>query len=128
VGSTIPKTDTIHANLTVIKPTDPLVIGRYIQGTLVSDDKMFFDALTIPPLMMNNGSKTGSALGCDLRINVPIASPVSDDNVDQGPLRISLAGTIDTSGHMAGDATMSTVILAQDPAQIVRSFTWQGQQ
>ena len=63
--------------------------ARVIWGTLdVDATRAFFDTLNIPQLIKNNGCKTGAELGCTVKINIPIATPVTDDNVDQGPLRI----------------------------------------
>jgi hypothetical protein len=125
VGATIPNELTVDAELEQAGKTDVFGIGHYVYGTLGSSDPSAFPTLTIPRLMSNDGSKTGAILGCTLRINVPIAMPVSDDNVDQGPMRIALAGQITMKGVMAG-VDVSTLILANDPTMTPRAFSWTG--
>ena len=106
-GNSIPRKDTIEADLMQMKrPNSNL--GALIWGTLTSTDKGFFDTLAIPQLVMNNGSKTGGVVGCAVKINVPVTTMVTDDDADNGPLRLSLSGTIVASGMMNGDP--STVI------------------
>jgi hypothetical protein len=117
----------IHATLEQVKPPGVLSLGRLVYGELTSEDPTFFGTVSIPRLMHNNGSKTGSMLGCQLQINVPIASNVSDDNLDSGPLRIALGGTIEAAGMLTGDPTLSSVILVGDAAMTPRSFAWTGQ-
>ena len=73
-------------------------LGALIWGTLTSTDKGFFDTLTIPQLVMNNGSKTGGVVGCTVKINVPVATMVTDDDADNGPLRIALPGRLSRPG------------------------------
>ena len=127
VASSLPRPDTIFAQLSQVRPPG-IALGRLLYGTLTSTDKGFFDTVGIPMLTMNDGSKTGSMLGCSLSINVPIASPVSDDNQPQGPLRISLAGRVSARGQMAGDSQRSSLILVEDQTQTVRHFAWSGTQ
>lgn len=117
--------DTIDAQLVQVKRSSGL--GALVWGTLVSSDKGAFDTLTIPELMHNNGSKTGGVLGCELRINVPVDTPVTDDDQDDdGPLRLSLSGSISAQGMLAGD--LSTMIRVDDPTMTQGSFTWTGAQ
>jgi hypothetical protein len=120
----IPRTDTIEADLAQMKRPNSN-IGALIWGTLTSTDKGFFDALQIPQLVMNNGSKTGGVVGCTVRINVPVTSMVTDDDVDNGPLRISLAGSV-ADHKMTGDP--STVIRVDNMAMTQETFTWSGVQ
>ena len=80
--------------------------------------------LEIPQLVNNNGSKTGALVGCELKINIPVTNVVTDDNVENGPLRLSLTGTIVRRGMMTGDA--STVIRVDNPAMMPETFTWSG--
>jgi hypothetical protein len=115
----------IDATLEQAGSTDFLNLGHYVYGTLTASDPGAFTTLTIPRLTMNDGSKSGAVLGCALRINVPIASPVSDDNVDQGPMRISLAGQIDSPGHVLG-MDGSQLIRSDEPTKKQRSFAWTG--
>ena len=124
IDSVIPRTNVIDADLVHIKSVSALAVGRNVWGTLSSRDKGFFDTLKIPELIKNNGSKTGAQLTCDVRINVPIAADVSDDNVDQGPNRISLSGKIVARGMMVGEPPNSTVIMVEDGAQAPRNFAW----
>jgi hypothetical protein len=107
------------------QPQTGFGLGRLVYGTLTAMDKSLFDQLTIPPLLHNDGSKTGVVLGCSMKVNVPIATPVSDDNLDQGPLRLALAGKIDAPGHMVDDGR-SSVIAVDDTAMTMRSFAWTG--
>ena len=72
----------------------------------------------------NNGSKTGAVLGCTMQINVPMATPVSDDNSDQGPLRIALGGTITAVGVMTGTPETSSLVMVQDAQMVRRRFVW----
>lgn len=122
----IARTDTIRAQLEQVKPAGLLNLGRLVYGTLDSDDPGFFSSLTIPRLMHNNGSKTGSLLGCQIQLNVPVMMPVTDDNLDAGPLKLSLGGRIVASGMIAGDPTLSSVILTEDASQMPRTFDWTG--
>jgi hypothetical protein len=82
--------------------------------------------LQIPRLIANNGSKTGGLVGCNVRINVPVTTMLTDDDADNGPLRISLAGTIVAKGMMSGDP--STVIRVDNMAMTQETFTWSGVQ
>jgi hypothetical protein len=117
--------DTIDAQLLQVKRASGL--GALVWGTLVSSDKGAFDTLEIPQLMHNDGSKTGGVLGCELRINVPVDTPVTDDDQDDdGPLRLSLSGSISAQGMLAGD--LSTMIRVDDPTMTQGSFTWTGAQ
>ena len=94
---------------------------------LTSADKGAFDTITIPQLTHNDGGKTGGVLGCELRINVPIDMPVTDDNQDDdGPLRLSLSGSIVGQGMLAGDS--ATMIRVDDSTMSQGSFTWTGAQ
>ncbi len=121
----IPRADTIEADLQQMKrPTSSL--GALIWGTLTSTDKGFFDVIEIPELIMNNGSKTGGVVGCSVKINVPVTTDVTDDDADNGPLRISLSGSIVGQGMMTGDP--STVIREDNMAMTQESFTWVGVQ
>jgi hypothetical protein len=122
-GGVAPAGDTIDAQLMQVKRGSGL--GALVWGTLTSSDKGAFDTLNIPQLMHNNGSKTGGVLGCELRINVPVDTPVTDDdNDDDGPLRLSLSGSISAQGMLAGD--LSTMIRVDDPTMTQGSFTWTG--
>ncbi|MCU1279206.1 MAG: hypothetical protein JWM53_2752 [bacterium] len=121
----IPRPDTIEADLVQMKRPNS-TIGALIWGTLTSTDRGFFDAIAIPQLIMNNGGKTGGVVGCTVRINVPVTSMVTDDDADNGPLRISLAGAIIANGMMNGDP--STVIRADNMAMTQETFTWSGVQ
>jgi len=107
-------------------PRPGSTLGALIWGTLTSTDKGFFDALQIPQLVMNNGSKTGGIVGCAVKINVPVTSMVTDDDVENGPLRISLTGTIAADKMMTGDP--STVIRVDNTAMTQETFTWSGVQ
>ncbi len=125
---TIPRGNQIYADLLQVRP-ETFTFGRLIYGTLTSGDKGFFDSVAIPSLMANNGSKTGVVLGCEVQINVPIASPVTDDNVDQGPLRIKLLGTIEGPFTIKGDAAMSRLIMqGEEMPPKTRHFAWIAQQ
>ena len=124
-AASIPRKDTIEADLVQMKrPNSNL--GALIWGTLTSTDKGFFDAIAIPQLVMNNGGKTGGVVGCAVRINVPVTTMVTDDNADNGPLRISLSGAISASGVMTGDP--STIIRVDNQAMTEETFTWSGAQ
>ncbi len=123
VGATIPAPTTIEALLEQGGSTDFLNIGRRLYGTLSASDPSYFGTLEIPRLLKNDGGKTGALLGCSLRINVPIATPVTDDNLDQGPLRITLAGRITQKGTMLGTEG-SRLVLASDPDATPRDFAW----
>ncbi len=103
-----------------------LNVGRVIWGSFTSSDPAFFGTLDIPQLNNNQGSKTGAALGCTLKINIPLAATVTDDNTPQLPDRLSLSGRVVAPGAMVGD-TSSTVIMAADvssPDPIERHFAW----
>lgn len=124
-AASIPRGDTIEADLFQM-PRPNSTLGALIWGTLTSTDKGFFDAIAIPQLVMNNGSKTGGVVGCAVKINVPVASMVTDDDADNGPLRISMSGTIVARGMMQGDP--STVIRVDNQAMTGESFTWSAVQ
>jgi hypothetical protein len=124
-SATIPRGDTVEADLTQMKRPNS-TLGALIWGTLVSSDKGFFDTLMIPQLVMNNGGKTGGIVGCSLKINIPISSMVTDDDADNGPLRLSLAGTITANKMITGDS--STVIRADNPSMLPETFTWSAAQ
>jgi hypothetical protein len=124
-AASIPRKDTIEADLVQMKrPNSNL--GALIWGTLTSTDKGFFDAIAIPELVMNNGSKTGGVVGCAVKINVPVTTMVTDDDADNGPLRISLSGAIVGNGMMNGDP--STVIRVDNQAMTGETFTWSAVQ
>jgi hypothetical protein len=125
VPVTIADTVSVDATLVQGPSTDFLGLGHYVYGTLTTSDASYFTTLTIPKLVSNDGSKTGAVLGCKLNINVPIATPVTDDNVDQGPLRIALVGAIDAPGHLTG-SDGSQLIMSDDASNTVRSFLWVG--
>ena len=125
VTHTIDNPITIEAQLEQAGATDFLGIGHFVYGTLTSPDPGAFGALSIPRLTMNDGSKSGAILGCMLRINVPIAMPVSDDNVDQGALRIALAGQVDAPGHLVG-LPGSRLVRTDDRVGTTRDFAWSG--
>jgi hypothetical protein len=128
-GQVIPRRDTVVADLMQIKSAGLLGIGAAIWGRLTSSDKGFFDTLQIPQLTKNNGSKTGAALSCTVKINIPAVTPVSDDDVDQGPLRLALVGQVSARGMMLGDPARSTVILVEDgEGGVPRHFAWTGAQ
>jgi len=124
-GGSIPRPDTIEAQLFQMKRPNS-TLGALIWGTLSSTDKGFFDVISIPQLVMNNGSKTGGVVGCALKINVPAMSVVTDDDADNGPLRIALSGTIVAKGMMNGDP--STLIRVDNQAMTQESFTWSAVQ
>jgi hypothetical protein len=128
MGDVIPRSATLDADLMQVQSNNVFGIGASVWGTITSRDKGFFDSITIPQLKKNNGNKTGAELGCTVKINVPIATPVRDDNTEQGPLRIALAGQIIHFGQMQGDLRSSTVILAEDPTMTPRRFAWTATQ
>lgn len=125
VAATLPGTFTIDAELTQGAATSFLDIGYFVYGTLTASDPSYFGTLSIPKLTNNDGSKTGAILGCKLSINVPIATPVTDDDTDQGPLRISLQGGVSAPGQLTGSSG-SMLIMADDASQTSRSFLWTG--
>ena len=124
-ANSIPRADTIEAQLFQEKRPNSN-IGALIWGTLTSSDKGFFDTLAIPQLVMNNGSKTGGVVGCAVKINVPVTTMVTDDDADNGPLRLSLSGAIVATGMMTGDP--STIIRVDNPAMTEETFTWSAVQ
>jgi hypothetical protein len=115
--------NTIEADL-IQRPRPGSSLGALVWGTLTSDDKGWFDSVMIPELVMNNGSKTGAIVGCSLRINVPVTTMVTDDDVDQSPLRLALVGAIVQKGMMMGDP--STVIRVD--SMMPETFTWSAVQ
>ncbi|MDB4971376.1 MAG: hypothetical protein JWN44_7065 [Myxococcales bacterium] len=117
------RSDTVEADLTQMKRPGS-TFGSLLWGTLVSTDKGFFDSIDIPQLVDNNGSKTGALVSCELKINVPVTTVVTDDNAENGPLRLSLTGSVVARGMMTGDA--STVIRVDNPAMMPETFTWSG--
>src|SRR5436190_954286 len=104
----IPRPVTVDAELRQVKRNGG--IGAFVWGTLTAADKGYFDVLHIPELMQNNGSKTGGVLACTLKINIPVTQDVTDDDTDNGPLRLSLSGKISARGMLTGDDDVSTVI------------------
>lgn len=124
-AASIPRPDTIEADLTQMKRPNSS-IGALIWGTLTSTDKGFFDTLQIPELVMNNGGKTGGVVGCAVKINVPVATMVTDDDADNGPLRIALSGAISAAGMMSGDPSL--LIRVDNPAMTEETFTWSAVQ
>jgi hypothetical protein len=120
----LPGGDNIDAQL--VQMRRPSGVGSLVWGTLTSSDKSFFDTLTIPRLTKNNGSKTGGVLACEIKINIPVTANVTDDDLDNGPLRLSLAGTIVARGMIDGDT--STIIREADTTMTQASFTWTGVQ
>jgi hypothetical protein len=124
LGDVVTRSFTIDADLMQVKSTGAFDIGHGVWGTLTSRDKGVFDRLEIPQLTKNNGSKTGAELDCTIKINIPIATPVTDDNQPQDPLRIALSGKIVKAGMMVGDPDKSVVIMADDPAGAPRKFAW----
>jgi hypothetical protein len=123
-GDVVTRSFELDMDLMQVKAAGAFNIGHGVWGTITSRDKGVFDTLMIPQLMKNNGGKTGAELNCTVKINVPIATPVSDDNVDQGPLRLQLAGSIVHKGEMRGDASQSLVIMVDDPTMTPRKFAW----
>jgi hypothetical protein len=126
--TTLDRPATLRAELTVVKPTTSLAFARYVRGSITSEDGALFGRLDIPALERNNGSKTGATLGCDLQINVPVKMDVTDDDSDEGPMRLSLYGRIEAYGMIVGDAERSTVIPVSDPTETPRRFAWTGRQ
>jgi hypothetical protein len=128
-GGGIPRADTLTAVFDQ-QPGSGLSFGRLLWGSFVSDDHGFFDEeIFIPRLQHNNGSKTGSLLGCTLSVNVPLTVNASDDNSDPGPIRLSLQGYVTALGQMVGrDDRPSTVILDEDPSMTPQVFTWTARQ
>jgi hypothetical protein len=120
----IPRGTTVDADLHQMKR--PSGIGNLVWGSLTAADKGFFDTLKIPELIMNNGSKTGGVLGCSLKINIPVTTAVTDDDVDNGPLRLSISGSITARGMLGSGNDVSTVIRVEDPQMRPGTFTWTG--
>jgi hypothetical protein len=128
MGDVVPRSFTVQADLKQVKSTSAFNVGHGVWGTLTSLDKGVFDTLRIPELLKNDGSKTGASLSCTVKINIPIETPVTDDNVDQGPLRLALTGRITQPGLMLGDLNKSLVILVEDPMMTPRHFAWTATQ
>ncbi|HWE28912.1 MAG TPA: hypothetical protein VHB97_12965, partial [Polyangia bacterium] len=63
---------------------------------------------------------------CAVKINVPVTTMVTDDDADNGPLRIALSGTIVAKGMMTGDP--STLIRVDNQAMTEETFSWSGVQ
>jgi hypothetical protein len=125
VDAALWRPDTVTATLTQEPRTGIVSLGAYVWGTLASVDQDEFGTLTIPRLQHNNGSKTGAVLSCALKINIPITSPVSDDNVDQGPLRLALMGQIVGPGALVGPSG-SWLRPISDGDGVPRAFAWTG--
>jgi hypothetical protein len=126
--SGIPRNDQVTADLVQMNAGGVLDIGRRLWGTLSSADPEFFGTLTIPQLTHNDGSKSGAALGCMLRINVPLTMDVHDDNVPQPPQRLTLSGLVVAKGQLVGQAP-SVLIMTPDlnsAAPPQRPFAWTG--
>jgi hypothetical protein len=122
---TLPRPVELVARLEVVVPTESLFsYGRYVRGTVESADPDFFSTLMIPPLLRNDGSKTGSTLGCRLQLNVPIEQNVTDDNREQGPLRLALGGRLLGEGRLQGDPLLSHLVMVSDPTGRERRFAW----
>jgi hypothetical protein len=128
MGDVVPRAFTIDAELMQVKSSAVFNIGHGVWGSLTSRDKGVFDSVMIPRLTMNDGSKTGAELNCTVKINVPIATPVTDDNADQGPLRIALVGAVVAQGMMLGDPERSLVILTEDLTLTPKHFAWTATQ
>jgi hypothetical protein len=124
---TIPRPTQIFAEFLQVLP-ESLSTARFVYGTLTAGDKEFFGAVSIPQLMQNNGSKTGVVLGCELAINVPIAVPVTDDDKDQGPLRIRLSGSIVGPTQLKGEAEQSRLIMESETPPKPRRFAWTAEE
>ena len=123
----------IQADLVQAERIDFLGIGHFVHGALVASDPRIFGTLAIPELKHNSGNKSGAILGCKLGIHIPIAMPVTDDNVDQGPDRIALSGQITQKGRIenlvsASPMDDSSVVLTSDAASTVRRFAWTATQ
>jgi hypothetical protein len=128
MGDVMPRSFTIEADLKQVKSTSAFNVGHGVWGTLTANDKGVFGELKIPELLKNDGSKTGAALSCTIKINIPIEMPVTDDNLDQGPLRLSLTGKIVEKGMMLGDLNKSLVIMVEDQMMMPRHFAWTATQ
>jgi len=124
-GTPIPGEVDVDAQLEQAGKTDFLGLGHFVYGTLATSDPSYFGTLTIPRLLKNDGSKTGAILGCTLRINIPVATPVTDDDADQGRLRLQLVGQVTTKGVLTG-VPGSRLILSDDQAGTPRDFDWTG--
>lgn len=125
VAATIADTVEVTATLEQAGPTDFLGLGRYVYGSLRANDPRYFSVLEIPRLVHNDGSKSGAILGCRLSLNVPIASPVSDDDMPQGPMRIALVGKVTAPGTLLGQEG-SRLLLESEPGAPVRDYAWTG--
>ncbi|MEO6955065.1 MAG: hypothetical protein ABI321_24915 [Polyangia bacterium] len=129
----LPASFSIDAELIQADPIDFLGIGHFVHGTLTASDSSVFGMLTIPELKHNSGDKSGAILACKIGIHIPIAAPVTDDNVKQGPNRIALSGQVTMKGHMESVVSTdptddSSVILESDAENTVRKFSWTGTQ
>lgn len=124
----IPRADDVSADLVQMNAGGLLDVGRRLWGSFKSSDPAFFDTLTIPQLVNNDGSKSGAALACTLKINIPLTTDVHDDNTPQLPNRLVLSGRVVAKGQILGD-TSSTVIMTADltsAAPPARPFAWTG--
>ena len=124
---------TIEANLVQAERIDFLGIGHFVHGTLTASDASVFGTLAIPELRHNSGNKSGAILGCKVGIHVPIAAPVTDDNVEQGPDRVALSGQVTQRGYMESVVVTSamddsSVVLTSDPSSTARQFSWTATQ
>ena len=132
-GAAALQTFSIEASLVQAGRIDFLGIGHFVYGTLTASDPAVFGMLTIPELQHNSGTKSGAILGCKLGIHVPVAMPVTDDNVDQGPNRIALSGQVTMTGHMESVASTdaaddSSVLLSGEPGATRTTFSWTATQ
>lgn len=121
-GEVVTTGSTVDAQLMQVKRSSGF--GSLIWGTLTAANKQLFDTLTIPQLRNNNGSKTGAVLACEIKINIPVSEQVTDDDQDNGPLRLSLAGTIVARGMIDGD----TCTVIPEGSSMQASFRWTGVQ
>jgi hypothetical protein len=129
--TTIPQGTTLRATLEQVESHSSIIsLGRFLWGTITADDPAFLArAVEIPRLTNNGGSKTGSSIGCSVAINVPVADVVSDDEKDQGPLRIQLTGRVTEMHKMLGDPMASKILMAADgPSGLPRRFAWTAEQ
>ncbi len=123
---TIPRATMLTASFAQQPSQNVFGLGSPVWGEIVADDPGFFGRLEVARLLMNDGSKTGAALGCKVTINVPIATPVTDDDLPQLPNRLSLAGKITGYGNLVSTPELSTVIMVEDPTMTPRQFDWTG--
>lgn len=124
---------TIEADLVQAERIDFLGIGHFVHGSLTASDPGVFATLAIPELKHNSGNKSGVLLGCKVGIHIPIAMPVADDNVDQGPNRIALSGQVTQKGRIENIVSTSpiddsSVVLDSDASSTPRRFSWTATQ